>query len=382
MPIEVAIVGVGETPPCRRATSDVRTLVLEALHAALDDAGIAPNEVQGFVSETGVMPTTVPVEFVSASFGVERRFSGGASYGGAGICYSPMLAHAAIESGQADVVVCYFGVDWGSAPNGPYGFHDAYPAKLAFEKPYGFMSQPSYFALWAQRYVARHPESVDAFAELAVLHSQNARLTGRAQLSRETTRESYFASRMVSDPLRTRDCCLISDGAGAFVMTSKQRARDCRKKPVHVLGSALAAPPITGDDVFTQSGDLSVLPGVSSATEAALAMAGISRADLNFAQIYDCFTISCILQLEGMGFCDVGGGARFVLDGNVARTGDLPINTHGGMLAYSYRLGIEHVVEAVRQLRGEAGRGQLPDPKLGIVTGLSMPDFGVMVLGV
>src|SRR3981081_3818294 len=108
MPIEVAIVGVGATTPCRRATSDVRTLVLEALHAALDDAGIAPNEVQGFVSETGVMPTTVPVEFVSASFGVERRFSGGASYGGAGICYSPMLAHAAIESGQADVVVCYF----------------------------------------------------------------------------------------------------------------------------------------------------------------------------------------------------------------------------------------------------------------------------------
>jgi acetyl-CoA acetyltransferase len=185
----------------------------------------------------------------------------------------------------------------------------------------------------------------------------------------------------VSDPLRSRDCCLISDGAGAFVMTSRDRAKDCRKKPVHVLGTALAAPPITGDDVFTQCGDLLVLPGVSSATDAALKMAGIERSDLDFAQIYDCFTISCILQLEAMGFCGVGEGAQFVLDGNVRRTGKLPVNTHGGFLAYSYRLGIEHVVEAVRQLRGEAGKGQLDEPQTGIVTGLSMPDFGVMVLG-
>jgi acetyl-CoA acetyltransferase len=356
-------------------------MVVDAVRAALDDAGIHPSEVDGIVTDAGIMPNTVPAEFVAAHLGAERRFSAGSSYGGAGICTAPMLAAGALASGHANVVVCYFGVDWGSAPSGPYGFHDAFPAKPVFEKPYGFMAQPSYFALWARRYLNRHPEAVDAFAELAVLHSENAQRTTRAQLRYPTTLESYSSSPMVSDPLRVRDCCLISDGAGAYVMTSGARARDCRKRPVRVLASALAGAPVTGDDVFTQGGNLIRIPGAPEAMRAALSEAQIERSDLDFAQIYDCFTVSCILQLESLGFCREGEGAAFVLDGRVKRDGQLPINTHGGLLAYSYRLGIEHVVEAVRQLRGEAGAGQLDDPQLGVVTGLSMPDYGVMVLG-
>lgn len=379
--MDVSIVGVAETPPCRTSDRDLRALVLDAVRNALDDAGIRPSEVDGVVSDAGIMPNTVPAEFVAAHLGANRRFSCGSSFGGAGICAAPMLAEAALAGGHASVVVCYFGVDWGSAPSGPYGFHDAYPAKRTFEKPYGFIAQPSYFALWARRYLNRHPEALAAFAELAVLHSENAQKTTRSQLRNPTTLESYYNSPVVSDPLRVRDCCLISDGAGAFVMTSRSRARDCRKRPVHVLASALAAPPITGDDVFTQNGNLTELPGASEAMTAALSMANIDRSDLDFAQIYDCFTISCVLQLEGLGFCGEGEGASYVLDGHVRRNGRLPINTHGGLLAYSYRLGIEHVVEAVRQLRGEAGAGQLDDPQVGIVTGLSMPDYGVMVLG-
>jgi acetyl-CoA acetyltransferase len=379
--MDVSIVGVAETPPCRTSDRDLRTLVLDSVRAALDDAGIQPSEVDGIVSDAGIMPNTVPAEFVAAHLGAKRRFSGGSSYGGAGICAAPMLVEGALAGGHATVVVCYFGVDWGSAPSGPYGFHDAYPAKRAFEKPYGFIAQPSYFALWARRYLNRHPEAADAFAELAVLHSENAQKTTRAQLRNPTTRESYFSSPMVSDPLRVRDCCLISDGAGAFVMTSRSRSRDCRKPGIQVLASTLAAPPITGDDVFTQTGDFAQLPGASDAMVAALSMAGIKGPDLDFAEIYDCFTISCILQLENLGFCAAGEGAAFVLDGNVRGDGVLPINTHGGLLAYSYRLGIEHVIEAVRQLRGEAGKGQLDSPQVGIVTGLSMPDYGVMVLG-
>jgi acetyl-CoA acetyltransferase len=379
--MDVSIVGIAETPPCRTSKRDLRALVLDAVRGALDDAGILPSEVDGVVSDAGIMPNTVPPEFVAAHLGAKRRFSGGSSFGGAGICAAPMLVDGALSARHASVSVFYFGVDWGSAPSGPYGFHDAYPAKRIFEKPYGFSAQPSYFALWARRYLNRHPEAADAFAELAVLHSENAQRTTRAQLRKPTTRQSYSSSPMVSDPLRVRDCCLISDGAGAFVMTSRARARDCRKPAVHVLGSALAAPPITGDDVFTQGGNLIQLPGAADAMTTALSMANIERSDLDFAQIYDCFTISCILQLESLGFCSEGEGAAFVLDGQVKRGGQIPINTHGGLLAYSYRLGIEHVVEAVRQLRGEAGAGQLPDAQLGIVTGLSMPDYAVMVLG-
>jgi acetyl-CoA acetyltransferase len=356
-------------------------MVLDAVRDALDDAGIHASEVDGIVTDAGIMPNTVPPEFVSAHLGVRRRFSAGSSYGGAGICTAPMLAAGALAAGHAKVVVCYFGVDWGSTPSGPYGFHDAFPAKRAFEKPYGFMAQPSYFALWARRYLNRHPEAAEAFAALAVLHSENAQKTTRGQLRRPTTLDSYSSSPMVSDPLRVRDCCLISDGAGAFVMTSGARARDCRKRPVRVLASTLSGAAVTGDDVFTQGGNLTRLPGALDAMNAAMSQAQISRSDLDFAEIYDCFTISCILQLESLGFCAEGEGAAFVLDGQVKSGGQIPINTHGGLLAYSYRLGIEHVVEAVRQLRGEAGNGQLDDPQLGIVTGLSMPDYGVMVLG-
>jgi acetyl-CoA acetyltransferase len=379
--MDVSIVGIAETPPCRASSRDLRALVLDAVRDALDDAGIHPSEVDGVISDAGIMPNTVPPEFVSAHLGAKRRFSGGASYGGAGICAAPMLAQGALAGGHANVIVCYFGVDWGSSVAGPYGFHDVYPAKRVFEKPYGFFAQPSYFALWAQRYLNRHPEAQAAFAELAILHSENAQRTGRGQLRKPTTQQSYSSSPMVSEPLRARDCCLISDGAGAFVMTSSARGRDCRKRPIQVLGSALVAPPMTADDVFTQGGDMTQLPGAAEAMTAALSMAKIERSDLDFAQLYDCFTISCILQLENLGFCAEGEGAAFVLDGHVKRGGQLPINTHGGLLAYSYRLGIEHVIEAVRQLRGEAGAGQLDDPQFGVVTGLSMPDYGVMVLG-
>ncbi len=151
-PSPIAIVGIGQTKPVRRSDQGIRTLVVEAIQAAIDDAGIAAPGIDGVISDGLIIPTTVPRDYVAAQFGIDRRFDGGMSFGGAGTA-APGLAQLAISSGQARTVLYYFGVDWGTRASGPYGFHELYGGKKVFEKPYGFVGQPSYFALWAQRYM-------------------------------------------------------------------------------------------------------------------------------------------------------------------------------------------------------------------------------------
>jgi acetyl-CoA acetyltransferase len=327
------------------------------------------------------MPTTVPRDFIAAQFGIERRFDGGMSFGGAGSVAAPQLAQLAISSGLANVLVYYFGVDWGTRATGPYGFHDLYEAKLAFEKPYGFTGQPSYFALWARRYMHEFGLTERDLAAIAVTQRDSARRNAMSQQTSPLSYEDYFAARIVSDPLRVPDCCLISDGACAYVITSLERARDLAKPPVRVLGTGFGSEAISGDDVFTQPGGMMRIPGARAAADRALQQAALTLDDVDFAELYDCFTISCLLQVEELGFCQQGEGAAFMREKGIGIEGGLPINTHGGLLAHSYLLGVEHVVEAVRQLRGEAGAAQVKDAKVGLVGGLSNPDYGALLLG-
>ena len=377
----IAIVGVGETPAVRRSEKSLRALVVEAVANALDDAGLKPSDVDGILSDGLVMPTTVPRDFVAAQFGIDRRYDGGMSYGGAGSVCAPQLAQLAISSGLSKVVVYYFGVDWGTRTSGPYGFHDLYAGKMAFEKPYGFNAQPSYFALWARRYRHEYGLTEPDLATIAVTQRQSALLNPRSQSKKPMTYDDYFTARMVSDPLRVPDCCLITDGAGAFVMTSLERARDLPKPPVRVLGTGFGSEPVNGDDAFTQPGGMMRIPGAKAAAERALGQAGLTHADIDFAELYDCFSISCLLQVEEVGFCKRGEGAAFIHEKGIGIDGGLPINTHGGLLSHSYLLGVEHVIEAVRQLRGESGKAQVKDARVGLVGGLSNPDYGVLVLG-
>lgn len=377
----IAIVGVGETPPARRSGKSLRALVVEAVANALDDAGLKPSDVDGILSDGLVMPTTVPRDFVAAQFGIDRRYDGGMSFGGAGSACAPQLAQLAISSGLAKVVVYYFGVDWGTRTSGPYGFHDLYAGKMAFEKPYGFNAQPSYFALWARRYMHEYGLTERDLATIAVTQRASALLNPRAQSRKPMSYDDYFAARVVSDPLRVPDCCLITDGACAFVMTSLERARDLPKPPVRVLGTGFGSEPVNGDDAFTQPGGMMRIPGAKAAAGRALGQAGLTHADIDFAEIYDCFSISCLLQIEEVGFCKRGEGAAFIREKGIGIDGGLPVNTHGGLLSHSYLLGVEHVVEAVRQLRGESGKAQVKDARVGFVGGLSNPDYGVLLLG-
>ena len=377
----IAIVGIGETPPARKTSQDVRSLVLQATLASIADAGLKAGAIDGLITDSGIMPTTVPPQWLAAQLGIELRYSASLSYGGAASVAAPLLAADAIRSGRARAVLYYFGVDWGSRPGGPYAFHDIYPAKSIFEKPYGFNAQPIYFGMWARRYMHEYGLTTDDLADIAIAQRKNAILNGHAQQQKSLDRQSYYNSRLIADPLRVPDCCLVSDGAAAYIMTSVEAARDCRHIPVSVLGAGFASSSMTGDDVFTQPNPLLTTPAAGIAAAAALQAADISLAQINFAQIYDCSTISYLLQIEDVGFCRKGEGPDFLRERDTTISGDLPINTHGGLLSYSYRLGVEHVIETVRQLRHSSGPSQVPHAAIGLVGGFSPPDYGVSILG-
>lgn len=379
--MNIAIVGIGQTPPVRRSSKPIRHLAIDAVQLALDDAGLAPGDIDGVITDGVIMPHTVPREFIAAQFGMTRSFDGGVSFGGAGVACAPELAKLAISAGKAQTVLFYFGVDWGSRVSGPYGFHDMYPAKMAFEKPYGFNAQPSYFALWARRYMHEYGMTDADLAAIAISHRDNAMLNPASQARTPMSLESYRAARMIADPLRVPDCCLISDGVGAFIMTSVERARDLRQPVVKVLGSSFASEPWSGDDIFTQQREIFRVTGAEAACRRALREADLTLDDVDFAELYDCFTISVLMQLEDLGFCGRGEAPALVRERGIGVHGGLPVNTHGGLLSHSYLLGVEHVIEAVRQLRGAAGAAQVAKADIGLVGGWSIPDYGVLLLG-
>lgn len=379
---DIAIIGVGETAAVSRSEKSLWQLAVDAVEAAVADAGLRPQDIDGIVTDSIIMPGTIPHDWMAGQLGIERRWDGALSYGGAGTVGSALVARPALQQGLAKYVLCYFAVDWGSKPGGPYAFHDIYPAKVAFEKPYGFNAQPAYFAMLANRYAHEFGLEPEHLAAVAMSSRNNSIRTGRGQNMTPLDLDAYLASPIASEPLRYPDCCLISDGAVAFVMATADRAADAPKRPVFVRGVGFGADPMTGDDAFTQRPEPLELHGVDRARRQLEADAGIDITQVDFAEIYDCFTISCLLQLEDLGFCKKGEAGPFAADGHIALDGSLPVNTHGGLLSYSYRLAAEHVVEAVRQLRGEAGANQVPGAELGLVTGLSTPDYAALMLSV
>jgi acetyl-CoA acetyltransferase len=184
---------------------------------------------------------------------------------------------------------------------------------------------------------------------------------------------------MISTPLRGPDCALVSDGAVAFIMTTAERASDLGQPVVRVAGVGVGSTNVPGDTWFTQNPDYLTTPAAISGP-AAFASAGMTPAEMDFAQLYDCFSINTILQYEDLGFAPKGEGARFVLDKGRGLADRLPTNTHGGLLAHSFMLGGGHIVEAVRQLRHQRGSGQVADARTGVVTGLGVPHHATLIL--
>lgn len=357
----VATFGCGETP----GFTDMELLARSA-HAAVADAGLTMRDIDGLctASASAAMWALPVVEYL----GLNPRYIDGTMLGGSSFIAHLLPAMHAIRSGQCSaVLICY-----GSAQrSAAFGRREIVAARRfldpqPYEHPYEPMLPVSAYALAASRHMHEFGTTREQLADVAVAARAWAGLNPEAFMREPLTREEVLGARMVSDPLSVRDCCLVTDGAGACVLVSAERARDLPKKPVYVLGNATAV----WNRQISSMADLTVTAASQSGREA-FAMAGLAPKDIDVVQLYDAFTINTLLFLEDLGFCPKGEAGRFVADGAIAPGGKLPVNTNGGGLSCVHpgMYGIFALIEAVRQLRGECGERQVKNAHIAIAHG-------------
>jgi acetyl-CoA acetyltransferase len=357
----VATFGCGETP----GFTDME-LLARAARAAVADAGLKMSDIDGFcsASASAAMWTLPAIEYL----GLNPRYIDGTMIGGSSFIAHLLPAMQAIRSGQCSaVLVCY-----GSAQrSAAFGRREIVAARRfldpqPYEHPYEPMLPVSAYALAASRHMHEFGTTREQLADVAVAARAWARLNPEAFMRDPLTREDVLASRMVSDPLSVRDCCLVTDGAGAFVLVSAERAKTLPRKPVYVLGNATAV----WNRQISSMHDLTVTAAKQSGKEA-FAMAGMAPKDIAVVELYDAFTINTLLFLEDLGFCPKGEAGRFVQDGAIAPGGKLAVNTNGGGLSCVHpgMYGIFALIEAVRQLRGDCGERQVQNAHTAIAHG-------------
>jgi acetyl-CoA acetyltransferase len=244
--------------------------------------------------------------------------------------------------------------------------------------PIGAIAPAQFYAPMARRHMELFGTTSRQLGEIAVTMRRHALLNNNAVMKETMTIEDHQNSRMISDPLRMFDCSLESDGAACVILSAAAFAKDLAKPPVYVMGVGEGHP--ESPSAVSMRADLFTL-GTAKAARKAFAMAGVNPADIDVAEIYDCFTYVVLRQLEELGFCAKGEGGAFVEGGNIALSGRLPVNTHGGLLSQAHVGGMNHIVELTRQLRGEGGRAQVKDAEIGLVTGFGdMCDGTVAIL--
>lgn len=371
------IVGIAETAVCRKPGSGLSetALQLKAALAAIADAGLEPAQIDGILP----FPNLGKAEIFAASLGCDNlRLAATVHMGGAAPVASLRMAALAVASGAADHVLVpggWNGFSGARVRETTAGDVDSIPGGAIardFYMPYGLTAPPQWYALMARRHMHDYGTTERQLGAVALAMRRHAQLNPAALMhGKPLTMEQYLASPMIAAPYRLFDCSLESDGAAAFVVTSAERARDLRRAPVYVMGAA-AGQPYPADEICGRPDFHRI--GLTSAAPEAFRIAGVTPAEADFAQIYDCFTFEVIQQLEEAGFCRRGEGGAFVENGGIELGGRLPVNTAGGLLSHAHLLGLGHVVEAVRQLRGEAGARQVPDARIGVVTGWG--DFG------
>ncbi len=347
----LSIVGVGSTPPAWSADASVSRLVIDAALAACEDAGIAPESLDGVLSEAYSTPHIMPELHAALNLKPEI-FTANVGLVGSGAVATIAVAQAAAAAGLGSTFLCVYGLSL-SHSDGPGSHHSADPYKANMEMPFGFYPQPVYMAAMTNRYLAQYGVDEDLVSAVPIATRKWASLNPSALRQQPLTHDEYLASPMIADPLRKLDCCLISDGACAFVMTTRDVAADLRRPPVEILSVARAVESIPSQEYLGVRSDHTHLPSRISGPSA-LKKAGLSTSDIDLAYLYDCFSIIPVLQLEDIGFCRAGEGLEFFASGATAPGGSLPVNTHGGLLSHSYVPGLNMVVEAVTQLRGTA----------------------------
>lgn len=323
-------------------------LIGQAATAALADAGLAKDDVDAIfgASSFAAMPTLHAAEYL----GIRPRYSDATNLGGASFVAHLHHAAAAIAAGEIEVAL----IVYGSTQRSGGGF--VTPSKLSpYEAPYRPRWPLTMYGLAAARHMHEFGTTREQLAEVAVAARRWAQLNPKAFERGPLEIADVLAARMVADPLTVRDCCLVTDGGGAVVVTSAERARTLRAPPAYLLGVGEAH---WHRDISAMA-DLTTTAATESSARA-YAVAGVGPADVDVVEVYDAFTINTILFLEDLGFCAKGEGGAFVSDGRIAPGGELAVNTNGGGLSYCHpgMYGIFLVIEAVRQLRGEAGERQ------------------------
>jgi acetyl-CoA acetyltransferase len=367
----VAIAGVGEADHTQASGRSARAIAAQAVERALEDAGLSPRDVDGILYSGGIGEAFDAKAF-HAHFGTSHELWESPRGGGmTWAATAPATAAPVLRSGRARHVLNVFSVSWATQRSqmvgGPGQFHAEERYKASLEIPFGWFPQPVYFATIARRHMIEFGTLPEHLGAIAVTCRRHANLhPGAVMREKKLSLADYLARPMLVDPLRVEDCCLISDGGGAYLMTTPERARDLRRPPVLVAGVGEGRS-ATGL-YWSQQREFTSTPQVFSAP-AAFAMAGVEPRDVDVLTLYDPFTIVALMQIEDMGFCRKGEGGPFAAEGALDFDGGrLPFNTHGGLLSHAYVLGISHVIEVVRQLRGEAA-AQVPDAEIGVYGG-------------
>jgi acetyl-CoA acetyltransferase len=360
-----AIVGVGRTEFSKNSGVSTLALALQAIASALGDAGLSIRDVDGVACHR--VGDSVPAALVAQALGVDDLrfhydlFGGGSASAG-------VLAGAAmaIATEQAECVVCWRAInarsEWRMGGTGR-----AAPDTPEFQYlvPYGHFTPPQHFAMFARAYMDAYGVEPEDLGRVAIQQREHAVDNPRAMMRSPLTMQDYLESRWIAEPLRLYDCCLETDAAVALVVTSAERARDLPRVPILISGATYGS----GHTWYSNNRGDWTTTAAATMSKRLYAMAGIGPDEVDVAELYDAFTPLVLVQLEDYGFCPKGEAAGLVADGATAIGGSLPVNTHGGHLSEGYVHGLNHVAEAVDQLRWACNGRQVAGAEVALSTG-------------
>ncbi len=358
---KTAIVGVGYTPQGIVPGRSTMSFLVEAAKNAIEDAGLKKEDIDGLILQPPPSAPQIKAWDVGADLGIDFGFTANEDTWGATANCVAHHAALVVTSGQANYVLCLYGENSRSAV--PQAYQTADQGEQA---AYGLFGPAMGYALAARRGLHEFETGPETWCEIAMSHRKWANLNPRATFYKKTmNREDYFAEPWIAEPFRRADCCLVSDGGRAFIVTTAERARDLKQPPVYISGM--------GQCHFTADIDQSRVPaGVTGAKQSgqeALKMAGITLADIDACEIYDCFTYTVEITLQSYGFFKPGEGKDFFKDNRTGPGGEFPVNTSGGLLSEVYFMAFTPLTEAVMQLRGQCGERQLKDPQFILASG-------------